>query len=360
MLRTHLLKKTAFLVLIILICLGLLAGCGGSSPNAPAPTGNETEPAAGGPENTMPSPEQPGKLDVQEFVAGPANGGWSMVAAAIADKANAYFEGFPITATTGGAVANPVVMVSGEAQVGLTQGLFLNKLLAGEEPYDAASDQLKGIASLDSTALYFIVDASCPYDTLGELIESGTKMKVGVMPPSAASSIAAVMTLEEYGLKSFEEIQESGSSVYVAEGTALYDAYADRHFNMIVINKAIPDAATKEMLTGRDSKILGLDEQVLNSLVEKYGWSPMTIPAETYPLQAEEITSIGFKSVLTVRADVPEELAYVLAKVCYEEKAYLETVQAQYKAFDRKEMCKGTVVDMHPGALKYWQEMGLL
>lgn len=356
-------KKILALLLTFLLCFSLLAGCGSDSAGGPSGTPDASQPETTPPDgeaDDMPTTDNPAKIDIQEFVAGPANGGWSMIAAAIADKANAYFEGFPITATTGGAVANPVVMVSGEAQIGLTQGLFLNKLLAGEEPYETASDELRGIASLDSTALYFIADASCPYDTLGQLIESGDKMKVGVMPSSAASSIAAVMVLEEYGLESFEDLQEPGSSVYVAEGTALYDAYADRHFNMIVINKAIPDASTKEMLNGRDSKILSIDQEVLDSLVEKYGWSAMTIPAETYPLQDQDVASVGFKSVLTVRQDVPDAVAYVLAKVCYEEKAYLETVQAQYKAFDRDEMCEGTVVEMHPGALRYWQEAGLL
>lgn len=355
-------KKLLAVLLISLFCLGLFTGCtGDTEPNSPSDSSADiagNEEASG--KTTMPTPESPVKIDIQEFVAGPANGGWSMIAAAIADKANAYFEGFPITATTGGAVANPVVMISGEAQIGLTQGLFLNKLLAGEEPYDVASDELRGIASLDSTALYFIVDADCPHDTLGELIRSGDKMKIGVMPSSAASSIAAVMVLEEYGLSSFDELQEPGSSVYVAEGTALYDAYADRHFNMIVINKAIPDASTKEMLNGRDSKILAIDNEVISSLEEKYGWSLMTIPAETYPLQDTEVPTVGFKSVLVVRQDTPDEVAYVLAKICYEEKAYLETVQAQYKAFDRDEMCQGTVVEMHPGALRYWQEAGLL
>lgn len=361
-------KRLLSLSLVAAICLTLIVGCGntsGSSSGQTPASSSSSSSKTGGDSSTaevnpMPSLENPGTIDVQEFVADPSNGGWAMIAAAIADKANAYFNNFPITATTGGAVANPPVMVSGDAQIGLTQGLFLNKLLAGEAPYDAPSDELRAIASLESTCLYFVVDASYPYDTLGELINSGEKIKVGAMVASAASSIAGVMVLQEYGLNSFDELQPNGSDVYVADGTALYEAYGDHHFDMLIVNKSTSDAALKELLNNRSSKILSIEKDVLSSLEEKYGWGEMTIPADTYAGQTEDTVTTGIKSILVVRKDVPDELAYVLAKVCCEEKPYLETVQASYKAFDVADMVQNTVVDFHPGALRYWQEAGLI
>ena len=69
---------------------------------------------------------------------------------------------------------------------------------------------------------------------------------------------------------------------------------------------------------------------------------------------------VRIKSILVVRKDVPDSLAYILAKVCCEEKPYLETVQASYKDFAVEDMVQNTVVDLHPGALRYYQEAGLI
>lgn len=356
-------KKLLSMSLALAMVLSLFAGCGKTTPasssnNAPAASSSNAATSAPA-EDAMPTLENPAKIDAVEFVGGPSNGGWAMISAAIADKANPYFEGFPITATTGGAVANPAVMVAGDAQIGLTQSLFLNKLLAGEDPYEAPSDDLRAIASLESTAMYFIVDASCPYNTLGELIDAGYKTKVGAMVASAASSIVGEMILQEYGLSGISDLQDSGE-VYVADGSALYDAYGDRHFDLLIVNKSTSDAALKELLGKRDSKILSIDEDIISSMHDKYGWGGIVIPGGTYDGNDSDVNTISIKSILVVRKDVPDSLAYVLAKVVCEEKAYLETVQASYKAFTAEDMVQNTVLEMHPGALKYWQEAGLI
>ena len=321
-------KKLISATLALAMMLTLFAGCGKKDEPTQSGGASSSGASTSQTEEAMPTLEDPAKIDAVEFVGGPSNGGWAMISAAIADKANPYFEGFPITATTGGAVANPAVMVAGDAQIGLTQSLFLNKLLAGEEPYEEASDDLRAIASLESTAMYFIVDAS-------------------------------EMILQEYGLSGIADLQDSGE-VYVADGSALYDAYGDRHFDLLVVNKSTSDASLKELLSKRDSKILGVEDEIIASLQEKYGWGAIAIPGGTYAGNDADVNTVRIKSILVVRKDVPDSLAYILAKVCCEEKPYLETVQASYKDFAVEDMVQNTVVDLHPGALRYYQEAGLI
>lgn len=300
------------------------------------------------------------KISSMQFVSGTANGGWAQIAAAIADKTNRHFKGYPITATTGGAISNPVKVSKGDAQIGLSQGIFLSKALLGEEPYDVPIDNIRGIASLESTALYFITDKDIGADSLGEIINKHIKVQLGTLPKSAASNMAMQYVFHEYGLDGIDDIQEPGTSIYLAEGSALYSAYNDGYFNLMITNEAVPDAATRELLSTRESKILSLDSEIIKALVEKYDWSLMTIPAGTYPGQMKDVQTVGIKSVLIVHQDVPEELAYYLAKTVYENKAYLETVQASYKAINADDMPKYLTVPIHPGAEKYYKELDLI
>ena len=105
---------------------------------------------------------------------------------------------------------------------------------------------------------------------------------------------------------------------------------------------------------------MGIEDNIIASLHEKYGWGDIAIPGGTYAGNDADVNTARIKSILVVRKDVPDSLAYVLAKVCCEEKPYLETVQSSYKDFTVEDMVQNTVVDLHPGALKYYQEAGLI
>ena len=107
-------KKMVSIMLSTAMFFTLLTSCGGS----PAPTGSDVGKSGAPTQSSSGSTsggtfEEGMSFDVMEFVTGPSGGGWAQIGAAIADKANGYFSGFPITATTGGSVANPMVMASG-------------------------------------------------------------------------------------------------------------------------------------------------------------------------------------------------------------------------------------------------------
>lgn len=351
-------KKMVSIMLSTAMLFTLLTSCGGS----PAPTGSDVSKSGAPTQSSSGSTsggtfEEGMSFDVMEFVTGPSGGGWAQIGAAIADKANGYFSGFPITATTGGSVANPMVMASGEAMIGLSQGIFLSASLEGTEPYTEKVDCLRGIASLDSSLLYLVCDASVKENTVGELIANGTKLSIGTLPAGNAADMLMDLTLAEYGTTA-EAL--SNNSVYVADGSALTDAYSDHHFDLISLNRALPNASLTELMTGRDSKILGIEEDMAQALAEKYDWEIITIPAGTYPGQGTDVLTVGMKSVLIVRDDCPDAVAYFLAKTMYDHKDYFETVQTAYAAFDKEDMVNNLTVPVHPGAELFWKEIGLM
>ncbi len=347
-------KKLVSFTLVLFLLSTVLSGC--ASPKSGSDDAVSSNSGMGS--SSDPSSFEAGQtFDVMEFVTGPSGGGWAQIGAAIADKANGYFSGFPITATTGGSVANPMVMANGEAMIGLSQGIFLTAAMEGTEPYTEQTDCLRGIASLDSTLLYLVCDASVQENTVGEVIANGTKISIGTLPAGNAADIMMDIAFAAYGVTA-EEI--SGTSVYVADGSALTDAYSDHHFDLITLNRALPNSSLTELMTGRSSKILGIEPDIAQSLADQYDWEVITIPAGTYPGQDEDVLTVGMKSVLIVREDCPDAVAYFLAKTMYENKEYFETVQTAYASFDKADMVNNLTVPVHPGAEQYWKEIGLM
>ena len=372
-------RKQRFMTIAAAVLAGaLLAACGGqkAAPTTAAPAAAPETTAAPAEtkaaetkaeEKTAESKEAEAKapafeegqsFPVMEFVSGPANGGWSQIAAAIADKANEHFTGYPITATTGGAVSNPLVMSNGEAMIGLNQGIMLTAAMNGEAPFEGEKiTNIRSICSLDMSALYFVVDSKVEENTLGELIKNGTKIKIGSLPAGNAATMLTEMTLAEYGT-TLQDI--SDGDVYITDASGITDAYSDRHIDFVVRNVGIPNSALTELMTGRESKILGIEPEICQALHDKYDWDLCTIPANTYPGQTEDIQTVAVKSVLTVREDCPDAVAYFLAKTMYEEKPYFETVQSAYAKFGPEDMVQGLTVELHPGAKAFWEETGLL
>lgn len=294
------------------------------------------------------------------FVSGRINGSWVRIAAAIASKANAYFEAYPVTVSTGGAISNLYQIQKGEAEIGFSQGIFLSKAIAGESPFESPLDHITSIASLDTTALYIIADEKIPENTLGELIRHDPGIRLGTLPKIDASGLIMDLVFKAYGLDNSEAIQESGTDVYIAEGSTLFKAYEDHYFDILVVDESIPDPAIRELMKTNESKILSLDPDVLASLSQHNDVEQVTIPAGTYPGQTEDVQTLGLKTILIAHDDMPEESVYYLTKAICENKAYFETIHDSYRSININDIPKHLVVPLHPGAERYYRETGML
>ena len=89
---------------------------------------------------------------------------------------------------------------------------------------------------------------------------------------------------------------------------------------------------------------------------------PLTVPAGSYPTQSAPINSVGSWSFILARADLPEDVAYRLAK----------SLHGIESAFCRKlaQACETTAANtvtaapnpelIHPGVMKYFREIGVV
>lgn len=74
----------------------------------------------------------------------------------------------------------------------------------------------------------------------------------------------------------------------------------------------------------------------------------------------EDNTYIAFPQVIFTHADVPDETVYALTKAMYENAKVMADTFPPFRAFKPEDM-KGDpgVAEFHPGALKFFEEVGL-
>ena len=124
-----------------------------------------------------------------------------------------------------------------------------------------------------------------------------------------------------------------------------------------------PVAAVTDLFAtpGMKVKILEFTDEQLEAINAKtpYPGFRYLVPADTYPGQKEQIKTIAQPNFLGIRADVDPAIVYKLTKTIYENLPYLYAIHKATKFMKLELATSGLPAPLHPGALKYYREVGL-
>lgn len=345
-------KKFNFAFILVVLSLLLMVfttGCGAKENKSETPTAENNNIAA---VNT---------IDNMEMITGSSSGSWVPVGAAIAEKFNTYYDGFPLTAVPGpGSLGNPGVIANGDAAFGLSYGPFLLSAVEGKEPYDKQMNNLKAIAAMQPTVVHFLVDVDSSVVSVDELLDKKISIKLGLPPTGNASNYLANLIFQAAGMRSAEDLKSFGGDIYYGDGSSLNDAWKDRQINSFISTYNVPAAAISDSFAGRNGKILAIDGKIGQTLMEKYGFEKYVIKAGSYKDQNEDISTVALPIVVFTTDDTPEDEVYNMTKAIYEGKADFVNAHSSFNEFDPQNVAIGTGIDLHPGAIKFYKEVGLL
>jgi TRAP transporter TAXI family solute receptor len=184
----------------------------------------------------------------------------------------------------------------------------------------------------------------------------GKRIIIG--PPGSHINVLSQVILRRYGF----EMKRDWQPVYVSWGEVAR-TLRDRVADAGMITASLPVTALMELSTTHEIRLLPLDEGVLQQLLkEQPFWSKTTIPAGIYKGQDTKVGPV-FKepAVLLAREDIPKETIYAFTKALYEHIDELAPVHSTGKQWTTENaMLVKTVLPFHPGAEKYFREIGLL
>jgi hypothetical protein len=89
-------------------------------------------------------------------------------------------------------------------------------------------------------------------------------------------------------------------------------------------------------------------------------YQPSFIPANTYAGQTVDIPTAAIPNFLVTHSGVSDELAYQMTKSLYDN---IETMYAAHnaaKVMKRENAVRGMPVPVHPGAIRYYKEVGVM
>lgn len=122
-----------------------------------------------------------------------------------------------------------------------------------------------------------------------------------------------------------------------------------------------PSEFIKKCTEGR-RKVRFIPITNVDSLLTIYPYHvPTTIPIKFYPRAANksDVVSFGLKATLVTSSKIPDKVVYAVTKEVFENLDKFKKLNPAYEGLTQENMVLGMSASTHPGAAKYFQEIGL-
>ncbi|UOD33813.1 TAXI family TRAP transporter solute-binding subunit [Deferribacteraceae bacterium V6Fe1] len=279
---------------------------------------------------------------------------------AISKMVNQKSKEYGIKATvesTGGSVFNINAVVSGNLEFGIAQSDRQYQAYNGLAEWEGKPQKdLRSVFSIHPEAITLIASVDSGIKTIADI--KGKKINLG--NPGSGQLQNSKDVLEAVGLTEKDVVP---FYVKAVEGPGLIqDGRIDGFFYTV----GHPNGNIKEATSGRVKvSIVPIEGKGVQKLIaEKPYYAVGKIDMKNYPnaanADAEFVTTIGVKATLVTSANVPEDVVYAVTKEVFENFEEFKTLHPAYSVLTKEDMLQGLSAPLHPGAIKYYKEAGLL
>ena len=294
------------------------------------------------------------------FSAGAIGQTWYMLAAYLGEDLKKAFPDTQVTVMGGGGVANINLLSQGTIDFGMTSTDLYFAALKGRKPYKKPHPDIMGVANIEAlSAFYFMVDASKGLKSISEFIQKKMPLRICTFKKTGPPAVSALRLFAEMGV-SEKDIVDWGGKINFMSWQDCVSLFRDGHIDAMVGGTGLPSPFHAEVASIRKVDLLPVPANVVQKLVDKYGYIKVTIPKGTYGVAKKDIPVFGWTGYILTRRETPDKVVYDLTKMMYENAAHIRQLHASFRNFNPKLMPTDIPGPLHPGAARFYREKGLL
>ena len=282
---------------------------------------------------------------------GPTGGTYYPVGAGIAKIWNESVPDVKASAQASGGTRNNIqLMESGEAQVIFADGLHYDAY-NGRDSYKGTPKKfMRAIVPLYPEAVHIVVLKGSGIKTIADL--KGKRVSVGAVGGSV--ELTADSLFKNAGINPDDIKKERlGHSESVA-------ALQDKQIDAAITVGAVGIASVVEPMTLGIVDLISVPNSVIKKKIKETPYfAPLTIPAGSYKGQDKDIKTFSSPNILAVNKNLDDKTVYEMTKSLFQHKKDLTVISARMSAMDPSHV-KDIKIPLHPGALKYYKEIGVI
>ena len=257
--------------------------------------------------------------------------------------------------STGGSIYNVNTIRASELDFGIVQsewqyhGYNGTSKFADQGPYK----NLRAMFSLHTEPFNIIARTDSGIETVSDL--AGKRVNIGNPGSGDRATMGVIMEAMGWTNDSFKLASE-------LKGSERSQALCDNKIDAFVYVVGHPNGSIKEATTSCDAKLISATGGKIDAIVnENPYYTFSTVPAGMYRGTEKDVNSFGVAATMVTTTDVSDEVAYNVAKAVFENFSTFKRLHPAFANLKKEDMVKaGLSIPLHPGAVKYYKEVGLL
>ncbi len=252
---------------------------------------------------------------------------------------------------TKASVENLILLQQGRGEIAFTLGNSLKAAWEGNEDagFKTKLDKLRTIGAIYPNYIQIVATADSGIKTLADL--RGKSLSVGA--PKSGTELNARAILGAAGL-SYRDI---GKVEYLPFAESV-DLMKNRQLDATLQSAGLGVASLKDLSTSTDIVAVAVPRDVVDKIGPPF--VPATIPANTYTGQDKDVPTAAVINYLVTSSAVSDDLVYQMTKLIFESLPELANSHAVGKEIRLETAPLGSPVPLHPGAIRYYREKGLI
>lgn len=292
-----------------------------------------------------------GKPDRITFLTGGVGGSWYSVTAGLSKILSD--NGIATSLEIGGGNANILNISAGKAEAGMGMTSANYNASVGQGVFKKPIKNILGLATLFTEHVHTAVAADSNIQSYQDL--KGERF--ASMPKTTGSQNNFEDILRAYGVGGEDNLDV----VSRASTKTNVDAMKDRQAVGLTTTGLYPHPSISELAATLPIRLLPVDDSVLPQLVGlNAGYRRTVIPANLYNGVDYTVPTIGTDTVIMVPEDLSEETAYWIVKTLGDNIDALRASNPVFKDITLERMADMLVIDLHPGAKRYYKEVGII
>jgi uncharacterized protein len=243
------------------------------------------------------------------------------------------------------------LLQSGRGELAITLGDALSLAWKGDKEagFKAPLAKLRGVAALYPNYIHLVVRSDAGVKSIADL--KGKRVSVGA--PKSGTEINSRTILKAAGMT----YADLGKTEYLDYAESV-ELIKNRQLDGTLLSSGLGVAAIRDAAATSHVVILPIPADVVKKVGDA-AYQPCTIPAGTYTGQSAPVETACISNFLVTREGVPEELVYKMTKGLFENLDALVAAHKAAKAISRDHALRGMPLPLHPGAERYYREVGL-
>jgi uncharacterized protein len=252
---------------------------------------------------------------------------------------------------TKASVENLILLQQGRGEIAFASGDSLKAAWDGDEEagFKSRLDRLRIVGAIYPNYIQIVATADSNIKTLADL--RGKRLSVGA--PRSGTELNSRAILAAAGL-SYKDI---GKVEYLPFAESV-ELLKNRQLDATLQSAGLGVASLRDLSASTDISLVSVPKQVVDKIGPPF--VSVKIPANTYTGQDKDVPTAAVANYLVTSSAVSDDLAYEMTRLIFENLPELANAHAAGKEIKLETAATGNPIPLHPGAIRYYEEKGLL